>query len=205
MPQQPTRLMPDNLYVAIKMAMDINPAVLSSIYTAQAAGAHVGVIKSRFFPRVDAEFTARADNNLDGLEGSDGAVSGMAVLTYDFVSGGSDWAAYNSSVADRIKAKNKAEDLQRKVRERIRDAWAAFMATRDEARSYRENVNAQEKVVRDYIKQFELGERQLFNVLDAQNDLYTAQTSYVNANYDNAIAYYRVLESIGVLNLECLI
>lgn len=205
MPTQPTRLLPPNLYAAVRMSMDFNPSVLSSIYTAQAAGAHVGVIKSRFFPRIDAEVTARADNNIGGIEGSDGAVRGMAVLTYDFLTGGSDLAAYNSSVSDRCRAINRAEDLQRKIRERIRNAWTGFMDSRDQIRHYRENVNAQRQVVRDYIMQFELGQRQLFNVLDAQDDLFTAQTSYVNASYDNAIAYYRVLESIGVLNLESLI
>ncbi len=205
MPAQPTRLLPQNLYTAVKIAMDINPTVLSSIYNAQAASAHVGVIKSRFFPRIDAEITARSDNNLSGVEGSDGAVSGMAVLTYDFFAGGSDLAAYNSSVADRVKALGKTADLQRKIRERIRDAWAGYMDSRDEIKHYADNVDAQLKVVRDYVKQFELGQRELFNVLDAQNDLYTAQSNYVNAHYDNAIAYYRVLESVGVLNLECLI
>jgi adhesin transport system outer membrane protein len=205
MPQQPTRLLPVDVYSAVRLAMNINPAVLASIYTAQAAGAHVGVIKSRFFPRVDAELIARADNNLEGVEGSDGAFRGMAVLSYEFIAGGSDLAAYNSSVSERYKAQDKANELQRKVRERIRDAWAGYTASRDQIVHYRKNVEAQKKVVSGYIQQFKLGQRQLFNVLDAQDDLYTAQTSYVNSKYDNAIAYYRVLESVGVLNLESLI
>jgi adhesin transport system outer membrane protein len=205
MPLRPERLLPKNLFNAVMLAMENNPAIRSSISTAEAAKAHVGVVKSRFYPRVDAEFTARTDNNLSGVEGSDGSIMGMAVLSYNFVSGGSDVAAYNTASADRVQAQQKASELQRQVRERVRNAWSTFTASRDSIGIFRESVSSNAKVVRDYIKQFELGQRELFNVLDAQDDLYGAQNALVNANYDNAIAYYRVLESIGIIGLQNLI
>jgi adhesin transport system outer membrane protein len=204
MPEQPRRMLPNTLYGAVKIAMNNNPVVLSSINTADAASAHVGVVRSRFFPRVDAQFTARADNNLGGVEASDGSLSGMAVMTYDIISGGTDLAAFYSANADRLKAQSKSQDLQRQVRERVRAAWAELVNGREEVTHYGENVKSQAQVVDDYRKQFSLGQRQLFNVLDAQDDLFTAQNSYIKAKFDTAIAYYRVLESIGALNLQML-
>ncbi|MBX9587324.1 MAG: TolC family outer membrane protein [Gammaproteobacteria bacterium] len=205
MPIQPVRFLPRNLFNAVTIAMENNPAILASINTSQAAKAHIGVIRSRFYPRVDAELTARADNNLSGVEGSDGSVMGMAVLSYNFVAGGSDVAAYNTAAFDRVQAQQKSLDIARKVRERVRDAWSNFTSSRDSISIFKGSVNANTQVVRDYIKQFELGQRELFNVLDAQDDLYAAQNALVSANYDNAIAYYRVLEAIGTISLQSLI
>ncbi len=205
MPLRPVRFFPRNLFNAVTIAMERNPALLSSINTSQAAKAHIGVVRSRFYPRVDAELTARADNNLDGVEGSDGSVMGMAVLSYNFVAGGSDVAAYNTAAFDRVQAQQKSLEIARQVRERVRDAWSNFTASRDSVSILKDSVDSNTKVVRDYIKQFELGQRELFNVLDAQDDLYGAQNALVNANYDNAIAYYRVLEAIGTISLHSLI
>lgn len=202
MPTRSEKWLPKNLFNAVMIAMHNNPAVLSSISTSQAAGARVGVAKSRFFPRLDAEFTARADNNLSGVEGPDGSMMGMAVLSYNFISGGSDIAAYNSASADHVQSQSKAQDLQRKVRERVRNAWTNYIATRDVIAHLHKNVQTNKLVVGDYIKQFELGQRQLFNVLDAQNDLYASQKAHTDAIYDNAIAYYRVLEAVGALSLD---
>ncbi len=202
MPLQPTRYFPRNLYVAIKLGMDKNPAILSAKSSAQAAGAHVGVTKSRFFPRVNAEFSATANNNLDGVEASQGDIRGMAVLNYDLIAGGSDLASHQAAKADRIKAQRTAQDVQRKVRELIRNAWTDFAASKDQIENFRDNVSSEEKVVIDYQKQFELGKRDLFILLDSQDDLYVAQTSLVNARYDNAVSYYRVLAAIGTLNLS---
>lgn len=205
MPIRPIRFFPRNLFNAVTVAMERNPAMLSSINIAQAAKAHIGVIRSRFYPRVDAELTARADNNLSGVEGSDGSVMGMAVLSYNFIAGGSDVAAYNTAAFDRVQAQQKSLDIARKVRERVRDAWSQFASSRDSISIFKDSVDSNTKVVRDYIKQFELGQRELFNVLDAQDDLYSAQNALVNANYDNAIAYYRVLESIGTICLHAML
>lgn len=205
MPIRPVRFFPRNLFNAVTVAMERNPAFISSVNTAQAAKAHIGVVRSRFYPRVDAELTARADNNLSGVEGSDGSVMGMAVMSYNFIAGGSDVAAYNTAAFDRVQAQQKSLETARLVRERVRDAWSTFTASRDSMSIFKESVASNTQVVRDYIKQFELGQRELFNVLDAQDDLYGAQNALVNANYDNAIAYYRVLEALGTINLQTMI
>lgn len=205
MPLQPTRLLPRTLYSAISVGMDTNPAVLSARSVAAAASAHVGVTRSRFFPRIDAELSASANNNVSGLEGSDGDFRGMAVMNYDLIAGGSDLAAFNASKADRLKAIRNAQETQRRVRELIRNAWTDLGVSHDDIEYYTENVESEERVVLDYRKQFELGQRDLFILMDSQGDLYAAQNSLVNARYDNAVAYYRVLASMGILNLASLV
>lgn len=205
MPLQPTRLLPRTLYSAISLGMDANPAVLSARSVAAAASAHVGVTRSRFFPRINAEVSAMVNNNVDGLEGTDGDFRGMAVMNYDLIAGGTDLAAFNASKADRVKAIRNAQEIQRQVRELIRNAWSDFSVSHDDIEHYTENVESEERVVSDYRKQFDLGQRDLFILLDAQDDLYTGRNSLVNARYDNAVAYYRVLASMGILNLTSLI
>lgn len=56
-----------------------------------------------------------------------------------------------------------------------------------------------EKAKGAYQRQFELGQRTLLDLLDTENELYSAKRSYVNAQYDLFIAYARTLAGMGRL------
>jgi len=50
-----------------------------------------------------------------------------------------------------------------------------------------------------YKQQFTLGQRTLLDVLNTENELFEARKSYVNANYDELFAQYRLLNAEGKL------
>lgn len=197
MPTRPAHFMPRSLFTALSASMTRNPTVLAALASIVASDAHVGGALSHFFPNVDLEFDAENNQNLDGLPGYYRNVRGMAVLNYNLYAGGADQAAFDVAKAERLKAIRDAEKAKRDTVAHVRNAWVALNANRELVRHTTESVKANEIVVSDYKKQFYIGERQLFNVLDAENDLFNAQVAWVNARYDYASAYYHVLQSIG--------
>lgn len=201
-PRRDVRYLPRSLNHGIKIALNWNPTVQAAKAETCASAANVGVTRSRFFPRLDLEASVAENDNLDGIPGPNREAFGLAVVNYDIFNGGSDVAAVRSAKADYRRAVRLSEDVKRQVVERVRNAWANMITGRRQAGRYRVNVAAAAKVVIDYKKQFELGQRQLFNVLDSENDLFIARTNLTNARFDNAIGYYRVLESIGHLSLH---
>lgn len=204
MPTRPVALLPRTEYQAIRTSDKQHPAIYAAQANADASLANVGVAQSRFYPRIDVEFLAAANSNLDGIEGSNGEVMGLAVASYDLFNGFSDYAAVNTANAEKRRSQRLAEQVKRQVHERVRIAAAELKTSRGQIDRFQVNVDQEKQVVMDYKKQFALGQRQLFNVLDAENDLFIARTNLANANYDHAIAYYRVLEAIGGLTLNAL-
>ena len=50
-----------------------------------------------------------------------------------------------------------------------------------------------------YKQQFTLGQRTLLDVLNTENELFEARKNYVNADYDELFAQYRLLNAEGKL------
>ncbi len=197
MPVRPAKFLPRTLFSGLSASMTRNPNILASLAAIVASDAHVGGAMSHFFPNVDLEFDAENNQNLDGVHGFYRNVRGMAVLNYNLYSGGADQAAFAVAKAQRLKAIRDAEKAKRDVTVRIRNAWVALNANRALVQYSQDSVKSNLMVVSDYKKQFAIGERQLFNLLDAENDLFNSQVVSVNARYDYASAYYHVLQAIG--------
>lgn len=50
-----------------------------------------------------------------------------------------------------------------------------------------------------YSQQFNLGQRTLLDLLDTENELFEARKDYLEAEYDEIISKYRVLNATGQL------
>ena len=64
------------------------------------------------------------------------------------------------------------------------------------AREYAETTT---KVRAAYQDQFGLGQRTLLDLLDSENELYTANSRYTEVRYTEEFSMYRVLANMGVL------
>jgi adhesin transport system outer membrane protein len=56
-----------------------------------------------------------------------------------------------------------------------------------------------ERTHASYQQQFNLGQRTLLDLLDQENEKFTAQSDYINGVYDEKVACYRLLASMGVI------
>lgn len=70
---------------------------------------------------------------------------------------------------------------------------------RQTERVLREHVEASFGTVDAYKKQFSLGDRTLLDVLNTENELFEARRSYIDAEYDQLAAEYRIINASGQL------
>ena len=63
----------------------------------------------------------------------------------------------------------------------------------------RQHVESSEKSRDAYQQQFSLGQRTLLDLLDSENEVFSARTALVNTQYDEMFAMYRILNSMGML------
>ncbi|MEK8047160.1 TolC family outer membrane protein [Ideonella margarita] len=193
------RSLPNSGNAALSAAAMNSPTVAAAIENLRATRAQAESRKGAYQPRVEARLRAGAGNNFDGVEDQKRDVNAQVTLAWNLYNGGSDDARQRQSA----NLLNQAADLRDKACRDTRQTVAiAFNDNRklDEQLGYLDrNVVAIERARDAYRQQFDIGQRSLLDLLNAENELYTARRSYALALFDKRIAEARTHAGIGQL------
>ncbi len=176
---------------AVTQSLRNSAAISASIEGLRAARQAAGGRESAFQPRVEARLSGATGRNVDGLEDQKRTGSALIVLNWNLYNGGSDVARVNQQKNLLTQA---ADVRDRVCRDTRQVAAIAFNDTRKltEQLVYLErNTLAIEKARDAYRQQFDIGQRSLLDLLNAENEVYTARRAYANAEHDLALAYAR--------------
>jgi adhesin transport system outer membrane protein len=188
---------------SLKTAFDAHPSIRAATARLEASVADVRVAQGGFYPRVDLR--ARSDRYSNYLATQEkrtiSAVEFLASL--NLYKGGSDMAQQrvaatkkNQLIDDRVRVCN---TVRQSVQAAIYDVNAA-----DKKIGYLQTqVASIEKARAAYIQQFDVGQKNLLDLLDAENELYQSQRAVLNARADRSIGRTTLLSSQGKL-LEAL-
>ena len=179
---------------ATAQAVLASPAVSAGIENLRAARAAArGRDGAAWQPRVEARLRTGAGRNFDGVPDQKRDTSAEVVLNWNLYNGGSDQARIRQA-ADLV---NQAADQRDKIcRDTRQVAAIAFNDTQklaDQLQALDRNVLAIEKARDAYRQQFDIGQRSLLDLLNAENELYTAKRAYANAESDLLVAQARTL------------
>jgi outer membrane protein, adhesin transport system len=192
--------LPADSATAMSSATTRSAAVAAAIENFRAVRSQAEEVKGRGYqPRVEARVRAGGGRNYDGIEDQKREINGALVLNWNLYNGGSDQARVRQ-YANLI---NQAGDLRDKAcRDARQTAAIAFFdigRLQEQQASLAKNVAAIEKARDAYRQQFDIGQRSLIDLLNAENELYTARRSLVNAEHDLGVAYARAHSSAGSL------
>jgi outer membrane protein, adhesin transport system len=182
-------------------AIRSSPAVSASIETLRAARSTVQVREAAYQPRIEARLRGGGGRNYEGELDLSRKTTAELVMSWNLFNGGSDRA----SVRQSVNLVNQAADLRDKTcRDARQTAAIAFNDTRklSEQIGYLDrNTQAIEKARDAYRQQFEtgVGQRSLLDLLNAENEVYTARRSLANAQFDQGVAYVRTQASMNRL------
>lgn len=195
----PVAGLPKDREAAAALASVQSPTVLIAAADVDVASAELRGSRAGYYPRLDAELTAESLRNADGTKGRDSAASAMLVLRYNLFRGGADVARereafhrLNEARAGLLKQRLKAEELARQSVNAYDTAKARVVAQRA-------RVEAQRRTRDAYTTQFELGQRDLLDVLDAENELFLARVQLLTAEFTERFAVYKILGVVGNL------
>lgn len=182
-------------------AVQRSPAVSASIEALRAARSTVQIREAAFQPRVEARLRGGGGKNYEGQLDQTRATTAEIVASWNLFNGGSDRARVRQSV----NLVNQAADLRDKAcRDTRQTAAIAFNDTRKltEQIGYLErNTKAIENARNAYRQQFDtgVGQRSLLDLLNAENEVYTARRALANAQFDQGVAYVRTQASLNTL------
>jgi adhesin transport system outer membrane protein len=192
-------MLPENEQKGLEIALRSHPAISASTNDIYSANAQYKSSKSVYYPQVSFEVDANYNNNIDGTEGENNDLTAMLRFKYNLFSGGKD-AAYTKESAYKInEAKALNMNAHREVQEGFILSWNAFELLNEQKKYIQIHVEAAKDTQADYKEQFKVGQRTLLDLLDTENELYQARRDFLEAEFSEITAQYRILHSMGLL------
>ncbi|MGN6525555.1 MAG: TolC family outer membrane protein [Burkholderiaceae bacterium] len=184
---------------AMRQAALRSPAVAGAIENLRSARAAVAGRKSPFQPRVEARVRAAGGHNLDGQLYERRDATAEIALTWNVFNGGADSARERQYASLLNQAENERDKACNDVRQTAAIAFNDVAKLKEQLGYLDRNVVSIQKARDAYRQQFDIGQRSLIDLLNAENELYTAKRSYVLAEEDLATAVVRTYAAMGTL------
>lgn len=193
------QVLPNAAAATLSVAVDYHPAILAAVENVRSARYDLYGRWAKYQPTVNLSVSQSHGKNLSGIDGFTNNAAAKVTLNWNLFSGGSD-SARSSQYTERL---NAARDLRdktcRDIRMTLAIAYNDIWKLQEQLNYLDQHQLAIEKARTAYQKQFDIGQRTLLDLLDTENELYQAKRSYVNAEYDLAIAHARTLAGMGRL------
>jgi adhesin transport system outer membrane protein len=196
-------VLPETLDTAIEKGLANQPVASLAQADVEATLAQRDAAKSRMYPRLDFEVERRWDENIDGVEGDDEDLTAMLRLRYNLFNGGADKARIRQTEHQIGEAQAIQRDAQRQIRESVELSWNAYEILQRQQEYLEKHVRSSEDTRDSYKKQFDIGQRSLLDLLDTENEVFSAKNQLADARIDSEIAKLRILTGTGEL-LEAL-
>jgi adhesin transport system outer membrane protein len=198
-PQGFIALMPANLNEARQQMIENSPVLRSAESDIAAAEKQYQAAKSSFYPRFDAELGRTADNNIGGEQGHNNSWEAMVRMRFNLYSGGSNKAELESKSYQANQALDIRNNALRQLNEEVGLAWNAYNNANAQLPIAQQYVDRSNSVRTAYQQQFSLGERTLLDLLDSENELFTAQQRLVQIKNQQLYTQYRIKADMGQL------
>jgi adhesin transport system outer membrane protein len=195
----PVAAVPGSAEEAARAASVESPSVRAAAAAVDAVAADLRGSRSGFFPRLDLELSADAGSDTNGQTGSSTQAAALLVMRYNLYRGGGDVAREREALSRMNEARATLAQARRLAEEDAKVSYNAWRTAIARSAANRDRAEAQ-RLTRDaYLAEFEIGRRQLLDVLDAENELFLARTSLVTAEFTERFAVYRILAALGSL------
>ena len=195
----PVHALPESPEAAAGLASTDSPTVRIANADIEVAKAELQGSRAGYYPSLDLELGTSANDNIDGLKGSAIDAQALVVLRYNLFRGGGDIAREREAFQRINEARETLRQAQRTSEEQARLGYNALVTAQARLVALRDRVTAQRETRDTYAQQFDLGQRSLLDLLDAENELFNARADLTTAEYTETFAVYRVLAVVGDL------
>lgn len=174
------------------------PSVRSAQHELRAAVARRRGADSAYRPRLSFVVEGSAAES-DRYARRQEDASAMLALSYDFIDGGRRHADANRARSEIVEAEWTLKDAFAQSEAEFADAWIELTAIEERIGLLETHRDAIAAVADAYHQQFEIGQRPLINLLDIENELFSAKSSVEEESLNRYKAAYALLAAKGDL------
>jgi outer membrane protein len=202
--------LPDNADKAEDAAIANNPDIAAAAGTVKAAHYDVATQRAARMPTVSGNAGANYYNYVDGgqIQGiqypnEHGTYSTAGITaTLPLYQGGEVAAQIRQAQAFESQAIENETAIERQVVANVRAAFSNYQAALDVISSSEEAVSANTLALEGVRAEQSVGERQVLDVLNAEQELLTSQVTLVGARHDAYVAGFNLLNAMGLVNYK---
>lgn len=198
-PEFPTGALPADLDDAVQLAVRNN--LTTKIFEAdvRTAEAEIELAEVPMYPSVTLEALSEYNDGTDSLDTYEFNNQVMLRVRWNLFRGGIDRAARQEALFRLTESKNRRYRSVLEAQEEMRRSWFELEAARDSIEALEDARDFNRSTLGAYEQQFEVAQRTLLDVLDAENELFTSEGQLITAQTNEQLASYRILAVGGVL------
>ena len=187
---------------AVAMAVRSHPAILAAAHAVEAARAQIRIAQSDFLPTVglSASMTRRYDVGSSGDRQTQASVMGK--ITFPLFDGGATASRVRESRSTSGQRELELDAARDAVRSAVFSSWGVFAAARAQLTAAETRASASGGAVRGVGQQYQMGEKSLSDLLNAQQEFVAARESLVTAKRDLVVASFNIVRATGALTLD---
>jgi adhesin transport system outer membrane protein len=189
---------PVSMEEAEQVALKNYPIIKSAQADLEAREAQHEVARRINYPKLDAAMDYKWETDVQYPHRTEDFIA-TAVLSVNIFNGFQNKARIEETLQAVNEAKEILNNTKRQTAQSIRLSWEAYKTAQDRVTYLEEYVKATGLTAEAFEKQWTIGRRTMFDVLDVQAENINAKSSLVKAKYDKIYAEYRVLSGMGKL------
>jgi len=191
--------LPESEQVLIAKVLSEHPFLRSKLKALDAKAFQEKASDSSKLPSLFLESGASWNANIDAVQGRNSDAYVMLRMRYDLYNGGADRAAQRQARHATQQVRYELDDLRRELQREASNAWFSYQSNVKRVSFLQDYVESAQTTKVAYDKQFNIGQRSLIDLLDAENELLRAKVQLHEAQENLALAKYRILNLQGNL------
>ena len=198
-PAKPASLPPGSVNQLVDSAVQSHPTVRAALADADAAKYEFEASKGNFLPEVSLQGQATVGDDVGGIEGRNNEYSGKVIFSWNLYNGGRD-TALSAEFAERLtETQIRVDRVRRELKEGIERSFASVTTTSSRIKALREQLAANRQVVEGYRQEYDIGQRTLLDVLNAENALFNSEIELISSRAIYAFSTYQLRATSGDL------
>ncbi len=203
-PLVPSEFVPSSLEQAIEIAISENPSLANSGNNIELAREKRSTIAAELYPVVDIVGKTNYEHNKGGTLGTKRDYSLVLQASWDLFTGFATRSGQAQTAFEYAATRDAHRHATNKVMEQTRIAWQAVLTARERLDLLENAVNIASEVFESRRALREAGRDTVISVLDAENEVNTAQINLTGATYEERVAVFQLLLAMGRLNASYL-
>jgi adhesin transport system outer membrane protein len=187
---------PVSMEEAERLALKNYPIIKSAQADLEAREAQYEVARRINYPKLDAAVDYKWETDVQYPHRTEDFIA-TAIVSFNIFNGFRNKARIEETLQAVNEAKEILNNTKRQSVQSVRLSWEAYKTANDRVTYLEEYVKATGLTTEAFGKQWTIGRRTMFDVLDTQAEYINAKSDLVRAKFDKMYAEYRVLSGIG--------
>ena len=193
--------MPESLEQAIEVAIENNPRLLAAKLSAEKAESSIKLEEADFGPSFDLSMTYNKDRDAAGLYEKEEKTI-LLTTSWNWYNGGEDVNLVEAAEYDQLEAVELQRNTRNRTLESVRLAWNQYQKGLERQELLEGATQTARSVMEGRKRLRDSGKETALAVLDAEVEYFGILANKVNAMIEARIGSYRLLSTLGLLNIQ---